>query len=235
MYIYKTTNNINNKQYVGYKTKSVKSTLNYYGSGKYLKRAINKYSKENFTKTILYRDIKSFTKLCHLERECIRLFDTFNNGYNLTKGGEGTLGRKHTLEYKKYMSLLNTGKKLSKKTIEKNRQNKLEYYKTHDNSMKDKKHTKEARKKMSEAKKGSTPWNKGVPHTATQIKKLQIAQQRRFNKSDAPIKGRISCLDVELNISTSVHKEEYHKLKGIRYFGVRSKKYKEWKIIKGAI
>ena len=115
MYIYKTTNNVNKKQYVGLSTFIVEDTIDYYGSGVLIKKALQKYGKENFTKIILYKDIKDLSKLKSLERSAIALFDTFNNGYNLTLGGDGIFGFKHTEESK-----------------EKNRQSKLEYYKTHE-------------------------------------------------------------------------------------------------------
>ena len=48
--IYKVTNNINGKIYVGKQTNTNK---NYYGSGKLIKQAIKKYGIENFTKEII--------------------------------------------------------------------------------------------------------------------------------------------------------------------------------------
>lgn len=48
--IYKVTNNINGKIYVGKQTNNKK---NYYGSGKLIKYAIKKYGIENFTKEII--------------------------------------------------------------------------------------------------------------------------------------------------------------------------------------
>jgi group I intron endonuclease len=46
-YVYKTTNLINNKIYIGQKVSS-KFLLSYYGSGVILKRALKKYGKDNF-------------------------------------------------------------------------------------------------------------------------------------------------------------------------------------------
>ena len=50
MIIYCTTNKINNKKYIG---KDSKNETTYYGSGKGLQNAINKYGIENFEKVIL--------------------------------------------------------------------------------------------------------------------------------------------------------------------------------------
>lgn len=47
MVIYKTTNLINGKIYIG---QDSKDRPNYYGSGKLIHRAIKKYGKENFKK-----------------------------------------------------------------------------------------------------------------------------------------------------------------------------------------
>ena len=93
MYIYKITNNINGKSYIGLKTKTVEESEDYYGSGKLINQAIEKYGKKNFTKEILERNIDSYDILNDQEIYWIDYFDTFNNGYNLTKGGQGNLGR----------------------------------------------------------------------------------------------------------------------------------------------
>jgi hypothetical protein len=53
--IYKTTNLINNKIYIG---KSNTNNSDYLGSGKRLKLAIKKYGKENFKKEMLRSNLK---------------------------------------------------------------------------------------------------------------------------------------------------------------------------------
>ena len=50
MQIYKITNLINNKIYIG---KDTTSDSKYFGSGLLIKRAYQKYSKENFTKEVI--------------------------------------------------------------------------------------------------------------------------------------------------------------------------------------
>ena len=54
-YTYMVTNNINGKVYVGsHSWKGEGLDLNYYGSGKIIKQAIEKYGKENFQVEVLY-------------------------------------------------------------------------------------------------------------------------------------------------------------------------------------
>ena len=85
MYIYKTTNLINGKIYIG---KSIRtdqySKENYMGSGTYIQMAFKKYGKENFKKEILeYADNKEH--LSNLESEYIREYNSadMSIGYNL--------------------------------------------------------------------------------------------------------------------------------------------------------
>lgn len=98
--IYKITNKINNKTYIG---QHKYSNINdgYMGSGKLLKKAIKKYGIENFNKEILVENINTREEIDELEINYILLEK--NNGkaeYNITSGGEGFRG-KHTEEAKK--------------------------------------------------------------------------------------------------------------------------------------
>lgn len=88
--IYKITNLINNKIYIGKKEFTNEKIFNtYYGSGILIKQAIKKYGLENFQKDILCY-ATSRTELNQKEIEYIALYDTIRpNGYNISKGGDG--------------------------------------------------------------------------------------------------------------------------------------------------
>lgn len=72
-------------------------------------RAIHKYGFENFSYErlfIIHSDDKHIVKekLNYMEKYYIRKYDTFNNGYNMTLGGDGGSGTKHTEEFKQRQS-----------------------------------------------------------------------------------------------------------------------------------
>lgn len=67
------------------------------GSTKALHNAIRKYGEENINWEIV-DTVDNFEKLKELEIYYIEKFDSYNNGYNETLGGEGTVGFKATEE-----------------------------------------------------------------------------------------------------------------------------------------
>lgn len=85
MIIYKTTNLINNKFYIG---KDKNNNPLYLGSGKILKSAIRKYGIENFKKEIL--EICNSIKEMN-EREIFWIIElsAIEKGYNIATGGDG--------------------------------------------------------------------------------------------------------------------------------------------------
>ncbi len=85
MVVYKTTNLVNGKIYVG---KDSKNKPTYLGSGMILKQAIEKYGKENFKKEIL--EYCSDLEILE-EREIywISELNSIEDGYNITIGGTG--------------------------------------------------------------------------------------------------------------------------------------------------
>lgn len=86
MIIYKTTNKINNKIYVG---QDKYNNPNYLGSGLLLNRSINKYGKENFIKEII-DETNDQSELNEKEKMWIVNLNSFYpNGYNIAEGGSG--------------------------------------------------------------------------------------------------------------------------------------------------
>ena len=105
--IYKITNNLNQKFYIGkHETDSLDD--DYFGSGKFLRNAQNKYGLENFTKTILFycsnREEMNLLEHCIVTPEFCQREDV----YNINEGGDGgwhhvnknNLGNKLTLQQK---------------------------------------------------------------------------------------------------------------------------------------
>ena len=134
--IYKITNTVNGKSYIGKTTgDAVKTRIRDHLSGKGnepVRDGIAKYGKEAFTYEILHDGIlPEFLNM--LEIEAIAKFNTIApNGYNLTAGGEGGTP---SAETRRKLCKANTGK---------------------NNPMYGKTHSEETLRKMSDAHKGKT-------------------------------------------------------------------------------
>lgn len=104
-YIYKTTNLINGKIYIGKKI-SKKFKPNYYGGGKNIRRAIKKYGLENFKVEMIATVLTDNKELSNIEIDLIKVFKSRNKriGYNITIGGEGRVGMKLSLKQRKLLS-----------------------------------------------------------------------------------------------------------------------------------
>jgi group I intron endonuclease len=94
--IYKSTCKITGKSYVGFdsnwpnrqkvhKSASKKQDYKFY-------RAIRKYGWDNFEWSILYQSTDKQHTLKEMENHFIYEYDTFDNGYNSTLGGDGCFG-----------------------------------------------------------------------------------------------------------------------------------------------
>lgn len=85
MIVYKTTNLINGKFYIG---KDSKNNPKYLGSGILLNKAINKYGVDNFVKEAL-EHCSTIEELNKREQYWIFELDAKNKGYNIADGGHG--------------------------------------------------------------------------------------------------------------------------------------------------
>lgn len=117
--IYKSTNILTNKCYIGYTHNLPRRILTHKSASKNGKskfyNAIRKYGWSNFKWEILFESDNMNECLNIKEPYYIKLFDSINNGYNTTPGGEcnplfksdnGMYGKTHTEEVKKRLSIL---------------------------------------------------------------------------------------------------------------------------------
>lgn len=166
-FIYKTTNLINEKYYIGMHSTN---DLNdgYMGSGKRLRRSLNKYGKENFKFEIL-EFLSDRISLKEREKELVSLNEISKKEcLNLTIGGQGGsgcgelngfYGKKHkpkilekvilnltnfNIKYKENLEFRNSVYKKRIETILKNNDG------IHPKNFLNKKHKEESKKKMSE-------------------------------------------------------------------------------------
>lgn len=188
--VYKITNKINNKSYIGCTTKELNKRISQHKShakirSKYpLHMAIKKHGFENFEIDILEKNI-SIAEMYQKEIEYISLFDATNSskGYNASKGGEsGNFGR--------------TGwcLGLTKNTDE--RVKKIAEKQTLNNSFKGKTHSLETKEKWKISRSGKNSHRYGKPNAIlSEINKNKIwTEEQKMKISNANSKP-ILCLE----------------------------------------
>lgn len=117
-FIYKITNTINSKSYIGQTIQNVKERFYQHCATKCSKavsnmaihRAIKKYGKSNFTVEVI-EEIDS-ANLNDRERYWIKYYNSYNNGYNSTKGGQDGCKPFKDLDVESIIKEYNTGKSL---------------------------------------------------------------------------------------------------------------------------
>ena len=117
-FIYKITNTINGKSYIGQTIQNVKERFYQHCATKCSKavsnmaihRAIKKYGKSNFTVEVI-EEIDS-ANLNDRERYWIKYYNSYNNGYNSTKGGQDGCKPFKGLDVESIIKEYNTGKSL---------------------------------------------------------------------------------------------------------------------------
>jgi len=202
--IYKTTNLVNGKIYVGKHKQETSGFDEYLGSGVYLNKAINRYGEENFIRETLEVCVSS----CLNEREIywIEALSSYkpeypNHGYNFTKGGDGFIGLPRTKKHSDNISSSLLGHSVSKLT----------------------------RSKISKSKKGQVPWIKGKKHSDETLKKIGKASKGRMLKSYLFISGENKILVNNLKEFCEKMKFRYGTVTQGRYID-KNVPYKGWLI-----
>ena len=124
--IYKATNKINGKAYIGFDSnwpKRQKTHKNKFNKNKTkFYCALRKYGWDNFDWTVLYQSKDKEHCLNVMESHFIKEYNSFEDGYNMTFGGEAVMfDRRHSPETKEKMRLSHEGKKHSDVVLNKQR------------------------------------------------------------------------------------------------------------------
>jgi group I intron endonuclease len=186
MIIYKTTNLLTGKIYVG---KDCSGNPGYLGSGVWIKRAVRKYGKNVFRKDTL--EVCDASNICEREIYWIKKLDARNPkvGYNIAVGGDGgQLGakvsektrRKHRMQkHLRGKDHPNFGKPMPEAT----RRKEIISHLGSSNHFFGKHHTKKTKLKISRAKIGIAAGMLGKTHSKTAIRKMQKSHTgKRFSE-----------------------------------------------------
>jgi len=151
MIVYKATNKINGKCYIGQTTRTLQDRIWEHnkpsGTRSHFDNSVKKNGIENFKWTIL-EVCMDLDDLNEKEIWYINHFNSINNGYNITSGGRNFI---RTDEIRKKMSDSNKGVKRTDETK-----------RIISEAAKNRKISDERRLKTSNSMKGRIPWNKGL-------------------------------------------------------------------------
>ena len=117
-FIYKITNKINGKSYIGQTIQNVKERFYQHCATKcsqailnmVIHKAITKYGKSNFTIEVI-EEVES-ANLNDRERYWIKYYDSYNNGYNSTEGGQDGIKLFKNLDTESIVREYKSGKSL---------------------------------------------------------------------------------------------------------------------------
>lgn len=204
--IYKITNNVNNKIYIG-KHQTENKNDDYMGSGMILKRAIEKYGLDKFTKEILF-ECNSLEEMNEKEAEIVdEEFIARLDTYNVKLGGQGGwdfCNKNLNIDYSQRSS---NGTNKFRKLLQN-----VEYYNKHLQKMRKISQNKEWRNKVKQGieekilKDGyfNTP-HKHTAESKAKISKANSIKQKGENNSNF---GKCWIYNEDLKENKSIKKED---------------------------
>jgi group I intron endonuclease len=181
MVIYKVTNKINGKIYIGKTLKSIdiRKKQHLYNRSK-LKhitfyKALNKYHPKNFKWEII-KECNNETNLNYYEKYYISLFDSVKRGYNDSYGGEGSSGRICKEETREKISEKNKGNIAWNKGHNKETDDRIFFY---SKALIGHEVSKSTRKKMSNSAKKRANTEKHKIHFINMMKSDDVNKKRK--------------------------------------------------------
>lgn len=197
--IYKITNIVNGKFYIGSAIKLIKRKADHFSklslnkhSNIFLQNAYNKYGKESFIFEVIERTSDK-NELINLEQKWLDKLNPFGDiGYNICRNARSALGRKLSKETIEKIKKSNKGRKSTPEQIEKMRNTKLSQKLTMPQYLKDKlseiNRIRMTGKKMSEeTKKKLSDLYKGKPNLHLKGKKRL---KEHIEKTAKALRGR---------------------------------------------
>lgn len=173
--IYKAINKVNGKVYIGFDSKYPNRITVHKSASKNqdckFYRAIRKYGWDNFEWEILYQSADRDYTLNIMETYFINEYDSLNNGYNSTLGGEGSFGMVLSESAKIKISIGNSIPKPH--TTEHNKNISLalkKFYSNNPNFGKGRTHTEETKKRLSQNMSGK-------PKSKSHIENMKLRPQ----------------------------------------------------------
>jgi len=199
MIIYKVTNRIDDKCYIGQTVKTLKQRKSAHKTRMkksnrkhYFYNALRKHGWDNFKWEVLC-ECKSKKEMDEMEFHYIKQYDSYNNGYNMTWGGEGNVGWIPSEKTKKKISDAHKGRNNGPCTDERK--------KNISKSLIGYKHSEETKKKISDAHKG--------------MKLGPMSEEQKWKISKA-------------NTGKKRTKEQKQKMSEIHKMYKNTKEYKDW-------
>lgn len=228
--VYLRTNTVNGKQYVGQTNNFQRREYDWYNinwdyAGSLINNARKKYGVENWNTEIL-KECSTVDETNYWETFYIKQLNTkYPSGYNLTDGGEGSIGCVFSDERKKKLSEKMKGegnpfygRHHTEETLEK---------------LKNRKISDETRKKLSEARKGKESWFKGK-HLSEEMKtRLSEMFKGKHHSPSTEFKKGVTPWNTGKHLSEEV-KEKIMNAKGktVYQYTIDGKLVKVWKSTK---
>jgi len=200
--IYKITNTINYRVYIGYTGRNPKTRFkqhksnnnNKYKTNHPLYRAFRKYGISSFNFEVIYQSKDRNHTLNTMENYFINLYNSHKSGYNQTLGGSGTCGYFLSEEIKDKIRKKSIGRKASLST----------------------------RNKMSEQRKGSLNYTYGMKHTEDARRRISEHRSKEYRL----FKKNGDIIDIK-NLSNFCRNNNYCKRGLTDLLGERRKYHKD--------